>query len=80
MKHPILRTFAWIAIFMMVVSMACNLGSGTATSVPKPTETTAVRASDTPAALAAPTKKPLNTSARPKTPRRLAAAGRLRAW
>lgn len=40
MKHPISRSFAGIASFMLVVSMACNLSSGSPTSGPQPTSVT----------------------------------------
>lgn len=63
MKHPILRTVACMAIFVMVVSMACNLGSGTPTSALQPTSSASVlqstKESPTDASIVVPTKKPL---------------------
>jgi hypothetical protein len=62
MNNPMSRIFAGIAIFMLVVSMACTLSSGTPTSLPQPTSATAVRpstpeASTTDTPQAAPTTK-----------------------
>ncbi len=66
MKHPIFKTLSWAAIFVMVVSMACNLGSGTATKTPAPADTLAPQATATTAAQeATPARKGPSTSTQP---------------
>ena len=60
MKSPFFKAFAWMAILIMAVSLACNLGSGGATSTPKVTSTT-VEAT------------PTQEASQPKTPKKAVA-------
>jgi serine protease Do len=70
-KHPFLKPFAWLAILVMVVSLACNIGGGTTpTGTPLPpanTPTTEqMKSSPTPEEVATQTKKGSNVIPTPE--------------
>ncbi len=71
-KHPFLKPFAWMAILIMVVSLACNIGGGTTpTGTPVPpanTPTTEQKiSSPTPEEVATQAKKGSNVLPTPES-------------